>query len=92
MNTVRLRSMLALWLLVSLAGCGGSDHSPTVDIYGSYFPAWMICVLLGVALALIVRLIFTALGMNPYIRPAPLIYPMVIAIFSIALWLAFFRN
>ena len=30
-----------------------SHRSPTIDILGSYFPAWMICIVSGLTLALV---------------------------------------
>jgi hypothetical protein len=75
------------------AGCRSlSRHSPTVDVLGSYFPAWLLCGLIGLALTLILRLIFVAAGVNPYLRPAPLVYPSLLAVFTLVTWLLFFRN
>ena len=37
-----------------------SHHSLTVDILGSYFPAWMVCILSGLTLTLIAHWIVAA--------------------------------
>ena len=37
-----------------------SHRSPTIDILGSYFPAWMICIVSGLTLTLISRWIIRA--------------------------------
>ena len=66
--------------------------SPTVDVLGSYFPAWMICMLLGLGLTIIARLLLVALGLDAHMRPAPLIYPCLMALFTMAVWLAFYQN
>src|ERR1700742_652141 len=59
----RLAAAQRLWcaaaLLASLSGC---DGAPSRNILGSYFPSWMVCALLGLALALVARAIFKALG------------------------------
>ena len=33
-----------------LAGCHADYHSPTVDVLGSYFPAWVVCIVIGLVL------------------------------------------
>ena len=39
-------------ILLALSGC---SHSPTLNLLGSYFPAWMFCAVLGVVAAVIIR-------------------------------------
>ncbi|MEY2438873.1 MAG: YtcA family, partial [Verrucomicrobiota bacterium] len=51
-----------------------SYQSPTVDVLGSYFPAWMVCILSGLALTLIARWIVQFRNLKAYLGPAPLIY------------------
>ncbi len=83
-----------VWLgtALTLSGCAANDHSPTVDIIGSYFPAWIICIVLGLALTLIARQILIGLKLNTHLRPAPLVYISILVSFTLTLWLAFFRN
>jgi len=76
---------------LSLAGCGGG-HSPTVDILGSYFPAWIICIIMGLLLTALSRQFFIGLRVVPYLRPAPLIYLCLMVCFTLAVWLCFFKN
>jgi hypothetical protein len=77
----------------SLAGCGGlSNHSPTIDVLGSYFPAWMICIIAGVGLTVIARGVLIALGLGARVRPAAIVYPCLMLLFTMAVWLLFYRN
>src|SRR6266567_2745428 len=69
-----------------------SDRSPTIDILGSYFPAWMICILSGLALTLIAHWIVQVGNLKPYIGPAPLIYSCLMIIFTFATWIFFYQN
>jgi hypothetical protein len=89
MNPQTFRRSLILLLAASLAGCT-RFHSPTIDVLGSYFPAWLICMVCGVALTMIARIAFVAAGLRVY--PAPLVYPCLMAFFSIAVWLIFYQN
>jgi hypothetical protein len=80
-------------LAFSLTGCAVSGyHSPTIDVLGSYFPAWMICIVIGLTLTLISRLLLIAMGVHSHLHPAALIYPSLMAIFTFVTWLAFFQN
>ncbi|HXC34924.1 MAG TPA: YtcA family lipoprotein [Candidatus Acidoferrales bacterium] len=75
-----------------LTGCAADDHSPTLDIVGSYFPAWIVCIVLGLALTLIARQVLIGLKLNTHMHPAPLVYISILVIFTLTLWLAFFQN
>jgi hypothetical protein len=75
-----------------LTGCGANGHSPTIDILGSYFPAWIICIVLGLALTLITRQVLVGLKLNTHLHPAPLVYISMLVFFTLTLWLAFFQN
>lgn len=74
-----------------LAGCH-STHAPTVDILGSYFPAWIICIVLGLILTIVARQIFIGLKLARHVWPAPLVYISLLVAFTLALWLIFFKN
>ena len=75
-----------------LTGCQLQPHSPTVDVLGSYFPAWIVCVVLGLALTLVVRQILIGLKLADHLVPAPLIYVCMVIVFTLAVWLALFQN
>jgi hypothetical protein len=91
MNLAKI-TFIGLLLALMLTGCGANDHSPTVDILGSYFPAWIICIVLGLALTLITRHILIGLKLNTHLHPAPLVYVSMLVFFTLVLWLAFFKN
>ncbi len=69
-----------------------SHHSPTVDVLGSYFPAWMVCILSGLTLTLITHWIVQFCNLKAYLGPAPLIYSCLMIIFTFATWILFYRN
>jgi hypothetical protein len=68
-----------------LTGCG---RAPAFDVLGSFFPAWLVCFAVGILLAAICRAL-----LQPRVEIAlpVLVYPSLTAIFTFALWLAFFR-
>lgn len=53
---------LAASLLLAQAGCGGT-HVPSLSLAGAYFPAWMLCLGIGVVVALVARAAMLATGL-----------------------------
>src|SRR5712671_677453 len=51
-----------------------SHRSPTIDILGSYFPAWMICIVSGLTLTLISHWIVQMCHLKPYLGARPLVH------------------
>ena len=91
MKSVRSHSILLLGNLM-LAGCRTDAHSPTVDVLGSYFPAWMICISIGLVLTLITRQLLIGFRVDMHLRPAPLVYFCLAIFFTLAVWLIFFKT
>jgi YtcA family len=83
---------LAVVVLCLIAVRVSSHHSPTVDILGSYFPAWMLCILSGLTLTFIAHWIVQVGNLKPYIGPRPLIYSCLMIIFTFATWILFYQN
>ena len=71
-----------------LTGCG---RAPAINIVGSFFPAWMICLTAGVILAFPVRLILLRYRLETEVGPLALFYPCVVILMTCLLWLIFFR-
>ncbi len=69
-----------------------SGHSPTLDVLGSYFPAWMACIILGLVLTLITRQILIGFKLNTYLRVAPLVYVCMMISWTMAVWLVCYKN
>ena len=97
MNTLRtilrfVGAAVALLVIFFVALQMSSHHSPTVDILGSYFPAWMVCIISGLTLTLIAHWIVQMCHLKPYLGPAPLIYSCLMIIFTFATWILFYQN
>jgi hypothetical protein len=80
--------LLIAFVAVQLLG----HHSPTVDVLGSYFPAWMVCIVSGLTLTLVAHWIVQMCHLKPYLGPAPLIYSCLMITFTFATWILFYRN
>jgi hypothetical protein len=74
----------AILLSCTLGACSGS---PSRNILGSYFPAWMVCALVGLAIALAARVALKASGLLREL-PAPLVVLLSLGCATtFALWL-----
>jgi hypothetical protein len=71
--------------------CTGCDRAPSVDIIGSFFPVWMICLTLAIVLASIARYFLVRYQLESEVGPVALFYPSVVVLFTCVLWLVFFR-
>ena len=70
------------WLL---SGC---SRAPSFDIAGSFFPAWLICLVLGILLATLGRWLLLR---RQIVAGWPiLVYPSLVAVFTFLFWLIFF--
>jgi hypothetical protein len=69
-----------------LVGCG---RAPALDILGSFFPAWLVCLTAAILLTAIVRLVLLRFHMN--LDLPVLAYSSLTAILTFALWLIFFH-
>jgi hypothetical protein len=76
----------------TLALCGCQERVPSVNVLGAFFPAWMLCILAGIALALLVRQLFDAIGLNPWIGPPAVVYPALAVGAMFATWIVLFQN
>jgi hypothetical protein len=79
------RAGLALAILL-LTACG---RAPSFDVLGSFFPAWLVCLALGLLLTAAAR--WLLLRLHIVIAFPVLTYPSLMALASFALWLALFR-
>ncbi len=68
----------------------GCSRAPTFNILGSFFPAWILCGILGILLAVVVRIIFVRLDFEKELAPLILVYPCLALFFTFSIWLLFF--
>ncbi len=64
------------------------SRAPSFDILGSYFPAWLICLLLSVVLTVLVRWVLLRVRIE-VVFPI-VVYPSLTALFAFGMWLVFY--
>jgi YtcA-like protein len=80
---VRLLPLLLLAPLLS-----SCSRAPSVEVLGSFFPAWLVCFIVAIALTALVRL--ASLRLRVKAALPILLYPSLAAFFTFLLWLVFF--
>jgi uncharacterized protein (DUF2342 family) len=71
--------------------CAGCAQAPSIGVMGSFFPAWLFCLTIGVILAFVARSVLMHYRLESEVGPLALFYPSVVLFFSALLWLIFFR-
>ncbi|HEX4275139.1 MAG TPA: YtcA family lipoprotein [Bryobacteraceae bacterium] len=75
-------------LSILLSGC---TRAPSVDIIGSFFPGWLICLTIAVVLTFVVRSVLVKVRLESEVGPLALFYPSLLTLLTSLLWLAYFR-
>ena len=68
-----------------MAGC--TAGAPAVPIFGSFFPAWIICAIGGILVAIIIRAVLIALHIDEHLPAPPLVYLCLAISGGIAFWM-----
>lgn len=76
-------------MILCLSGCNGS---PAQNLFGSFFPAWMLCAVVGVISAISFHQILSVLGISQYIIAPPLTYLSVAVFTTLLVWLLWFGH
>jgi len=86
MKAIRL---LPLTAPIFLTGCRGA---PSINLVGSFFPAWMLCVAFGVIGVLVLRRVFVRTQIETHLGRLPLVYFCLWVLITLGSWLLFFRG
>jgi hypothetical protein len=72
-----------------LAGCS-SNGAPSFDLFGAFFPAWLVCGLIGVAGAIAARAVFVGTGLANVVSFQLFVCTAIGVIVAIMTWLLWF--
>ena len=64
---------------------------PQINVIGSFFPSWMLCAAIGIGVAVLARWLFLRLGIDAYLGPRALVYPSLVILVTLVLWVTLFR-
>ena len=83
------RRWLVVPIILPITGCG---LAPSVNILGSFFPAWLICIVIGLVITILTRQLFVAMNIASHLHPAALVYPCLAGLWIFATWLLLFGS
>jgi hypothetical protein len=86
------RAPLALWRVAIALPVAACSRSPTLDLLGSYFPAWMLCAAIGIVAAIIIRQVLAGAGINDYVVAPLLTYAGIAVSATLLAWLLWFGH
>lgn len=80
---------VSLPCLIAMA-CSGCSRSPSIEFVGSFFPAWMFCILAALLLTGVIRAMLVRCELEPKLGPLVVFYPGVTVALSCLLWLVLY--
>lgn len=80
--------ILATFVVFGVSGC---SYSPSFNLLGSYFPAWIICFAAATALTATLHAVLTKTRIVAELWPLPIVYSFLISFLSCTLWIIFFN-
>jgi hypothetical protein len=83
----RLSLGAAALTALAVAGC-----DPIINIQGSFFPSWIVCLAAGIALTAVAHRLFVLARLAPHLGPPLLIYPSLSLLLTLVTWLVFYRS
>src|SRR5258708_38626994 len=84
------RKVAKVLLLVDVISLMGCQRAPSIDVLGSFFPAWLLCLILGILLTAGTRSLLLKLHLEEALSPPIVMYACLTAIFTFGLWVLFF--
>ena len=83
---------LGLWRVAIALPVAACSYSPTMNLLGSYFPAWMLCAVIGIVASVIIRQILAVAGINDYVVAPLLTYAALAVSATLLAWLLWFGH
>jgi len=79
------------WLLcLAMMGCSGCSRAPSIEVIGSFFPAWMFCIIAALIITGLIRLELVRRGLEKQLGPLIVLYPSIAVGITCLLWLILF--
>jgi len=83
---------IAIAMMAATGLVSGCTNSPSIGVLGAYFPDWLFCIIAGVVLTVVIYLIVKRLQADHLMRPSAVVYPTLVALLSLAVWLVLFQH
>lgn len=88
----RRRWFASVVMIASVLPLAGCTDSPTFNLLGSYFPAWMICAVVGGLLTYLSHVVLIRMKIAHELWPLQLTHTLLFVFWTCALWITFFNS
>jgi YtcA family len=75
-------------IFLSLSGC--STAAPSFDLFGAFFPAWLLCAVIGIVGAIAARAAFVGTGLSSVVPLQLFVCTAIGVIVAVLTWLLWF--
>jgi len=82
------RALVCLGMLGCASMVGGCAAAPSIPVAGAYFPAWLVCSLIGVLGMIVARVVLVGAGLGQALPLQLLVCLSVGIVFAAAMWAA----
>jgi hypothetical protein len=62
-------------------------HCPSINLFGTFFPSWMLCAIAGVVVAVVAHKVIAAVGLRSEVKPPVLVYSSLALAGAFLIWL-----
>ena len=74
----------------ALVGCSVCSRAPSIEFVGTFFPAWMLCIIAALAITGLIRTALAHREVEAKLGPLVVFYPSLVVAISCLLWLILF--
>jgi hypothetical protein len=67
-------------------------HCPSFNVFGTFFPAWMLCAVIGIVGTVIAFRLLSALHVDRFVLVPLALYPCVALIITSLVWLGWYGH
>jgi hypothetical protein len=86
-----VREFRKTWLpCLALMGSTGCSRAPSIEFIGTFFPAWMFCILAALGITGLIRPALVRWRLEQKVGPLVVFYPSLVVAITCLLWLIFF--
>ena len=87
------RTLVFMAAMIAASAAQAADPAaPSIVVFGSYFPAWIVCAVLGVVGAVIARFVLARLGVDEFLPLRLVVYLCLAIAFGLAVWLFYYAG
>jgi len=79
-------------VMAASAAQAGDPAAPSLVVFGSYFPAWIVCAILGVVGAVVARFVLARLGIDEFLPLRLVVYLCLAIVCGLGVWLGWYAG